>query len=157
MKEKINLRDYFAAKAMQADYSNNNHGFAKTAEYAYKMADAMIKEREKWNEEKKVKPEKPDVPVNVAHTDFEKKVIEFFNFRIKIKKPMIEESKAQFLAKLNKLSNGSEKTAIDILNQSIANGWQGIFELKTTNNGTKHHPLDSLHNAAISFLEQTGG
>lgn len=54
MKE-LNLRDYFAAKAMQADISNytDSHQFGKdfwttenVANRAYNMADAMMKARE---------------------------------------------------------------------------------------------------------------
>ena len=56
IKEGMDLRDYFAAKAMQADISNytDSHQFGKdfwttenVAERAYNMADAMIKARAK--------------------------------------------------------------------------------------------------------------
>ncbi|WP_432467069.1 hypothetical protein [Enterobacter roggenkampii] len=43
----MTLRDYFAAKAMQAigvTLNDNEHGFV--ANVAYKMADAMLKARE---------------------------------------------------------------------------------------------------------------
>lgn len=45
--EGMTLRDYFAAKAMQAEVMNNFHesDFAWSAARAYKMADAMLKER----------------------------------------------------------------------------------------------------------------
>lgn len=47
----ITLRDYFAAKAMQASATNetgaNGFTFEQRAEWAYLQADAMIKEREK--------------------------------------------------------------------------------------------------------------
>ena len=42
----MTLRDYFAAKAMNAFLSRPGSPFEKDAEYAYKMADAMMKERE---------------------------------------------------------------------------------------------------------------
>ena len=49
--EKIDMRDYFAAKAMQASATNetgaNGFTFEQRAEWAYLQADAMIKEREK--------------------------------------------------------------------------------------------------------------
>lgn len=38
------------------------------------------------------------------------------------------------LHKLYKISNQNHETAIEIIKQSIANGWQGLFELKTANN-----------------------
>ncbi len=43
----LNLRDYFAAKAMQADMIAGVHenDFAWTAARAYKMADDMLKAR----------------------------------------------------------------------------------------------------------------
>ena len=47
-KEKgISIRDYFAAKAMQADMVDgvHEHDFALTAARAYKMADAMLEAR----------------------------------------------------------------------------------------------------------------
>ena len=44
----MTLRDYFAAKAMQADITDGRHEdqFAWCAERAYKMADAMLRARE---------------------------------------------------------------------------------------------------------------
>ena len=48
----------------------------------------------------------------------------------------------QFLQKLKTLSNNNESNAIKILNQSIANGWQGIFEIKTIENGNKSAKLN---------------
>jgi hypothetical protein len=46
--EGMTLRDYFAAKAMQADMTDGIHenDFAWSAARAYKMADAMLKARE---------------------------------------------------------------------------------------------------------------
>ena len=44
----MTLRDYFAAKAMQADMTDGIHenDFAWSAGRAYKMADAMLKAKE---------------------------------------------------------------------------------------------------------------
>jgi len=39
------------------------------------------------------------------------------------------------LRKVSKLSEGNEETAIKIIEQSIENGWIGIFELNNSNNG----------------------
>lgn len=41
-----------------------------------------------------------------------------------------------FLKKLNELSENNVTTALKIIEQSIANGWAGIFELKKQGNGT---------------------
>lgn len=47
-------------------------------------------------------------------------------------KPMGEQSA---LEALNELSAGNEQMAQAIINQSIANGWRGLFDLKTNSNG----------------------
>jgi uncharacterized protein YdaU (DUF1376 family) len=77
----------------------------------------------------------------INKSDLEIKLIEFYNFRKELKKPIVESSKEQFLQKLKTLSNNNESNAIKILNQSIANGWQGIFEIKTIENGNKSTKL----------------
>ena len=48
----MDLRDYFAAKAMQGDFICGIHyeDFKDCADRAYKMADAMMKAREKKND-----------------------------------------------------------------------------------------------------------
>ncbi len=51
-------------------------------------------------------------------------VIEFFHYRKAMKKPIKKESLPAFFRQLQKLSDGNEKIALEILEQSIANGWQ---------------------------------
>lgn len=79
---------------------------------------------------KKVKNEKEckeiiysDVP------DLNEAIIAFIDYRKSMKKPMSDRAITLLLGKLNKMSN-SVQEQIDILNQSILNGWQGIFPLK---------------------------
>ena len=52
------------------------------------------------------------------------------------------------LNQLSKLSNNLEPIAIEIINQSIANGWKGFFELKTTQNANR---IESVVNWANQF------
>ena len=47
-----------------------------------------------------------------------------------INKPMTNRALELIISKLKTLSNGNPETAVKILNQSIINSWQGIFELK---------------------------
>lgn len=56
-----------------------------------------------------------------ALTDFEE-------HRKKLRKPMTEKAKSLLLSKLSKLGRTDEEK-IAILNQSIENGWQGVFPL----------------------------
>lgn len=52
----------------------------------------------------------------------------FAEHRKKLKKPMTERAKELMLSKLSKMAR-TEHEQIAILNQSIVNGWQGIFPL----------------------------
>lgn len=73
-------------------------------------------------------------------------ILSFIEFRRKIKKPMTEKAVDLLISKLKKLSN-SIPEQIEILNQSIINGWQGIFPLKdqTTKKGgtSNERPINS--------------
>jgi hypothetical protein len=97
--------------------------------------------------------------IKINKSDLEISLEEFYNFRKEMKKPILNASKQLFLDKLYKLSYNDEKVAINILKQSIANGWQGIFELKNENNGkqqtnsqAKQHPLENIRNLAQTIL-----
>lgn len=52
--------------------------------------------------------------------------------RFRYKTPVTEQAA---LKKLGEISNGDEYTAIKIIEESIANGYKGLFALKTQNNG----------------------
>jgi hypothetical protein len=57
----------------------------------------------------------------------------FVEFRKSIKKPFTTQDQLERLYnQLKKYSNNNVKVAKEIVNQSIVNGWQGIFELKET-------------------------
>ena len=56
-------------------------------------------------------------------------LIEFVKFRKSIKKVMTTHALELLIKKLDKLSN-DDNTKIEILNESIMNGWNGIFPLK---------------------------
>lgn len=89
----------------------------------------------------------------------EDKIKEFIQYRKEIKKPIREASMSSFLKKLTKLSEGNEETAIEILEESIAQGWIGIFPLKNknygkTNNNNQQTSVDGLNNAAERLLQQ---
>jgi len=111
----------------------------------FKGTKVMVMEKEKVMVMEKVKEKEPEI----FKTELEKKVNDFYKFRKEMKKPILEASKESFLKKLNKLSGGVESVAIEILDQSIANGWQGIFELKNSTNGKGQTNTD----AALKFAE----
>lgn len=98
---------------------------------------------------------------NTAKTPLEAKFFEFVKFRKAKRQPILEESMQAFKNKLWKLSKQNEQTAIEILEQSIANGWTGIFELKEQTNGSKKrinsHLVDDLRKDVISYVADRFG
>jgi hypothetical protein len=73
-------------------------------------------------------------------------IIEFIEFRKKIKAPMTEHAVKLLLSALFNLSNNANEQRA-ILNQSILNNWKGIFPLKDGNLGT------SKKSIAQGFME----
>ncbi len=78
--------------------------------------------------------------------------IEFLEMRKKIKKPATEKAVLLLRLKLKKLSQSNQTLAIQILEQSILNNWQDLYQLKNqqngksinTGNGSKTDAYDSL-------------
>ena len=76
----------------------------------------------------KTKKKKESAPY-VADNDLNAAIVAFIEYRKKIKKPMTDRAITLLINELNKLSSDIV-TQIAIINQSILNGWQGVFPLK---------------------------
>lgn len=90
-----------------------------------KMAatDKEHKERKEGEERKNIKYYPNDEKLDQAFSDY-------VAMRKFIKKPMSDRAVELAIEKLNKLSGGDNDLAIEILNQSTSNSWQGLFPLK---------------------------
>ena len=75
---------------------------------------------------KNVKNEEINPPVS----PLDAAIADFKDFRKKIKKPMTDRAVELLHLKLTKLAGDNEEMKIAIINQSIFNGWQGVFALK---------------------------
>ena len=80
------------------------------------------KEEDKEKKEKKKKIFSDDPELNRA-------ILNFVEFRKSIKKPMTDHAVDLLLQKLNGMTSYIPEQ-IEIINQSIMNGWQGVFPLK---------------------------
>jgi hypothetical protein len=72
------------------------------------------------------KPRIPSYRSHITDQRFESSWEDFKEHRKQIKKPMTELAKNRMLKKLGKYS---VSVAIEMLDRSIENGWQGVFEL----------------------------
>jgi len=125
------------------------------------------KKETKPNVKPNVKPKKnhiedeninENIDINNNKSPLEKKIDEFYQFRIKLKKPILEESKEAFIKKLTRLSGNDDEIAIEILDDSIANGWQGIFELKEKpkQNGKQESKFGAISSGATNIALKRG-
>ena len=96
-------------------------------------------------EKKKTKKEPTQTEIDevinayTSNEELKATLVEFVKFRKSIKRVMTTHALELLIKKLDKLSN-DDNTKIEILNESIMNGWNGIFPLKdnsTPNNKNK--------------------
>lgn len=69
-------------------------------------------------------------------------IIEFIKMRERIKKPMTDRALQLMLLKLDNLSNGIKENKIKILDNSIMNCWQGIFDLRADEKQNAKNKVD---------------
>lgn len=89
------------------------------------------------DKEKNIKKEKPNKSAlddlifkYTSNPDLNKAIKDFVDMRERIKKPLTERALNILFVKLDTLSGGNDSNKIKILENSILNCWQGIFELK---------------------------
>lgn len=93
-------------------------------------------------------------PIEIALSVFEKEnpklaeaIRNFLLFRKEIKKPLKDASFPTWCKKLEEYSAGDPAVAVQIIENSIANGWQGIFPMKSTHREEK----DARQNAMAAY------
>lgn len=84
-----------------------------------------VKNRKKSENEEKIK----DI-LALAPSDMVPALEDFIEYRSTIKAPMTARALELLLKELNELSGESVENSIAIINQSIKNGWKGVFPLK---------------------------
>jgi hypothetical protein len=86
-------------------------------------------------------------------SELNKALSDFKKHRRQLKAPMTDRAFELMVGKLEKLSGGDERKKIAILNQSIENGWKGVFELKT-DGFNNHTPRDrKMNELELKLLE----
>jgi len=135
-----NYEDYnpLESKQMNTDGYTNGHSDGTRTEHGRNTDGYKLKKEKKEKELKELKKESAVIfpfqsenfkTIWINWLEYKKKE---FNFKYKS-----SQSEQASLIQLSKLSNGEELTAIEIIKQSMANGWKGFFELKNKKNGTE--------------------
>lgn len=121
-----------------AEYSDNYTKYGKSLQRDLK--DTTKQEEEEKKKEKKKKKEQTIPLVIIASHDTPEFKVAFFNFiqhRKELKKPLTPTAEK---AALNKLYDVDVGTAVKMIQESISNGWQGIFPLKENNSKNNKKP-----------------
>ena len=113
-----------------------------------RTSDGQVTTNKKIKKIKKVKEDK-----EIIYSDspeLNEAIISFIDYRRSIRKPMTDRAVYLLLGKLNKMS-GSIPEQIEILNQSVVNGWQGIFPLKNEKAAGRKEVVPSWMNKKPGF------
>jgi hypothetical protein len=111
---------------------------------------------------KEIKEIKEIIELPFVSKEFEKIWFDWKDYKKKQFKFTYKTTQSELatLQELTKLSNGQEDQAIKIINQSMANGWKGLFNLKEDAKGTSNnqrklnkHELEELRN--YNFIYST--
>lgn len=91
--------------------------------------------KEKKNIEISIKEKKSEKAYFPNDEELDEAFRGYVDFRKEIKKTMTDRAIELAIEKLNNLSGGDNRKAIQIVNQSVINGWLGLFPLK--DNGSR--------------------
>ncbi len=97
-------------------------------------------------------PKKPEPVVYSDVPELDEAIHEFIKFRKGMKKPMSDRAVTLMMNKLETLSNDKYEQ-VQILNQSIMQGWTGVYELKGENKQYSHSPRASNNRVADQLDE----
>jgi len=126
--------------AARSGYGRNG-GIAKASKSKQKIAKVgkSSQDKDKDKEEEEYKDN------NKVHSALDGALEDFRKYRKSIRKPLNELSEKRILTELEKLSGGNESIKIQILDQSIRNGWAGVFELKQKRDYLEHPATNLDH------------
>jgi len=139
-------------------YSSNIIALKENYKAHIKALDnAFIKHSSKQDESVIESTYSIDIPINnepktkeqIVLSDFEKAFEDFRSMRKQIKKPITLRAEELLLLKLQKMCGSDEVLKIKLLNQSIINCWQDIYDIKIPK-----QPQNKIDTPDISKIEK---
>ena len=151
-----NMLNFCTEKCKWLEYIDLETGASIAQEGAVLMQEGALNRREGKGREGNRKEGKPlIIPQGNWGDDFNKSFLDFMDYRKEKKKAMSQRSIILMVAELNKISGGDENCAIEILNQSIMNGWSGIFPIKSENksrSGKRQIPTKEIMESTAKMM-----
>lgn len=152
------MKEYRAKQKALTSGDNSKPSCKPNSKPNVRQAD---KEEDKKESKKESKKKKEEHKTYSDDADLNQAILAFMEFRKSIKKPMTDHAVGLLINKLNGMTSYIPEQ-IEIINQSIVNGWQGVFPLKneqaqTVRQGyqkqTKAEELDDFYAMAAQFGE----
>lgn len=116
------------------------------------------REEEREEDKSKTKNKKKEIKIFSDDPELNQAILAFVEFRKSIKKPMTDHAVELLINKLNDMTSYIPEQ-IAIINQSIVNGWQGVFPLKNEQaktgfqKQTKADELDDFYHMAAGWAK----
>lgn len=108
---------------------NHNHNQNHSQDHSHNHDHTSPDGEEERERELKLPKEIP-LPPELNQDFVQEAFRDFREHRRKLRKPMTTKAEEMIIADLAKLAKGDAVAAVKILEQSIKNGWQGVFPLK---------------------------
>lgn len=119
--------------SLKADLDTANNDVQPTNTQTLK--ESKVKQsKEKESKAKESKEENQGAVAYAPDPELNQAILDFKDYRKGIKKPMSDQAVNLLLKRLDKMTPNPDQQ-IEILNQSIVNGWQGVFPLKDNPKG----------------------
>lgn len=124
-------------------------------------SDVAVSDKDKEEDKEKDKKKKKEPKVYSDDPELNQALLSFIEYRKGMKKPMTDRAVELLINKLEGMTP-SITEQIEILNQSIVNGWQGVFPLKDQKQSakptyyqkpSKAEELNDFYNMAANWAE----
>ena len=146
------MREYREKQKLLSGKANSNTNSKANVSRSDKEEEKELEKDKKKKKEQKIYSDVPEL--NQA-------ILSFLEFRKSIKKPMTDHAVELLFKKLDDMTDSIDEQ-IEIINQSIVNGWQGVFPLKEQktqqirtgyHKQTKAEELDDFYEMAAEWSE----
>lgn len=132
-------QEHYDAVSLARSEAGKNGGRPKATETKAKQTKAKESKKSNCTQDKDKDKDKD----NTIYSALEVAMDEFKQFRKSIKAPLNELSEKKIRNELDRLTS-DESVKVQILDQSIRNGWKGVFALKGRNYAEHRDDLDHL-------------
>lgn len=151
------------AKQTEANGSKDEANASKSKQTQAKEKE-KVKVKDKVKEKDKDKRETPAAVIAQLPEELQECVQEFVKMRDRIKAPVTAYGLRKLISKAHKLADGRTEIIRDIFDQSTANAWKGVFEVKQQRGASAETFADLLReeikheqDGSIESTEPTGG